>query len=389
MEIKSNGIANPVADRVELAPGAKIYKASSDNSPWDYFIREKKVGEGTYAVVYIGWAIPKPLEDDQKEIQEVKEEPETKKKEDEETEENLKEHSLKRKREFLDSSNVENNKDDIPKQKIRVAIKKIRAGHFKDGLDRSAIREVKFLQETNHNNIISLLDVFAHKSNLNLVLEFLHGDLEQIIKNKKVVFSAGDIKSWMLMTLRGLHHCHVNFILHRDIKPNNLLLSDKGILKLADFGMAREFGDPSRNMSPVVVTRWYRAPELLLGSNKYGYAVDMWAVGCVFAELMLRVPFLAAHSDIQQLETIFKALGTPSQNEWPGLSKLPGYHNFKHYPRTPIRTIFTAATPDSLDLLERFLSFDPLKRPTSSAALHHPYFYNNPRPTLPHKLPKP
>ncbi|KAJ3102958.1 MCM DNA helicase complex subunit mcm6 [Phlyctochytrium planicorne] len=203
-----------------------------------------------------------------------------------------------------------------------VAIKKIKIGQFKDGLDLSAIREVKFLQELRHPNVveepyIQLIDVFAHKTNLNLVLEYLDSDLEMIIKNRNVVFSAGDVKSWMLMTLRGTYHCHRSFILHRDLKPNNLLLAKDGNLKLADFGLARDFGDYSKPMTSQVVTRWYRAPELLLGAQRYGYGVDIWAIGCIFAELLLRVPYLAGNSDIEQLQTIFRALGTPTDEEWP------------------------------------------------------------------------
>ena len=145
------------------------------------------------------------------------------------------------------------------------AIKKIKLVNFKDGIDYSAIAEIKLLRELVHPNIISLIDVFASNQNLNLVLEFLDADLEQIIKNKSVVFSAADIKSWMLMTLRGIRHCHSQFVIHRDLKPNNLLLASDGILKIADFGLARDYGNVTK-MTPTVVTRWYRAPELLLGN---------------------------------------------------------------------------------------------------------------------------
>ncbi|EGF77844.1 hypothetical protein BATDEDRAFT_13581 [Batrachochytrium dendrobatidis JAM81] len=297
--------------------------------------KEKKVGEGTYAVVYQGWAIPNTALD-----------------------------------------------------KRKVAIKKIKIGQFKDGLDMSAIREVKLLKELHHVNIVELIDVFAHKTNLNLVLEFLDADLEMIIKNKNVVFSAGDIKSWMLMMLRGLFHCHRNFILHRDLKPNNLLLSSTGQLKIADFGLAREFGDPTRAMTSQAVTRWYRAPDLLLGAKQYGTAVDMWSVGCIFAELMLRTPYFAAETDIGQLQTIFRALGTPTEEDWPGLKSLPDYHEFAMHPKTALSVLFTAASNDTLDLLQRMIIYDPLKRITSEQALDHVYFRNLPRPTDPSRLPK-
>ncbi|RKP39931.1 kinase-like domain-containing protein [Dimargaris cristalligena] len=270
-----------------------------------------------------------------------------------------------------------------------VALKKIKVGDFKSGLDMSAIREVKALRELHHPNVIQLIDVFSHKTNLNLVLEFLDTDLEMVIKDTDLIFKPDDIKSWMLMTLRGLYHCHRSWVLHRDLKPNNLLIASDGQLKLADFGLARDYGDATANMTSQVVTRWYRAPELLFGAKKYGYAVDMWAVGCIFAELMLRTPYLPGDSDMDQLNTMFRALGTPTDEDWPNHTQLPDYVQFKQYPRTPLTTLFTATTPDSIDLMEKMLVYNPIKRITALEALNHPYFQNLPRPTAPKKLPKP
>ncbi|KAI8853373.1 kinase-like domain-containing protein [Chytridium lagenaria] len=265
----------------------------------DKYVKEKKVGEGTYAVVYKGY-------------------------------------------------DATSNRP--------VAIKKIKIGQFKDGLDLSAIREVKFLQELRHPNVIELIDVFSHKTNLNLVLEYLDSDLEMIIKNKSV-----------------------------DLKPNNLLLASNGLLKLADFGLARDFGDYSKAMTSQVVTRWYRAPELLLGAQKYGYGIDIWAIGCIFAELLLRVPYLAGDSDLEQLHTTFRALGTPSEEDWPGLMELPDMKNLKlvQYPKTPLKSLFTAAGDDALDLLERMLKYCPNQRITAYDALQHAFFTNLPRPSPP------
>ncbi|KAF9338245.1 TFIIH complex serine/threonine-protein kinase subunit kin28 [Podila minutissima] len=272
--------------------------------------------------------------------------------------------------------------------KKTVAIKKIKIGQFKDGLDMSAIREVKTLQELRHPNVVELMEVFFHKTNLNLVLEYLESDLEMIIKDKSIVFTAGDVKHWMLMTLRGLDHCHRNWILHRDMKPNNLLLGRDGQLKIADFGLARDFGDRGRQLTAQVVTRWYRAPELLFGAREYGYGVDIWSTGCIFAELLLRNPYLPGNTDMDQLETMFRALGTPSEAEWPGISLLPSYVSFKFYPKTPQRLLFTAAAPDTLELLESMLIYDPNRRISAREALLHPYFFNKPRPTPLEKLPR-
>ncbi|KAG0169726.1 TFIIH complex serine/threonine-protein kinase subunit kin28 [Apophysomyces sp. BC1034] len=269
-----------------------------------------------------------------------------------------------------------------------VAIKKIKMGQFKDGLDLTAIREVKFLQELKHPNVIELVDVFSHKTNLNLVLEYLDSDLEQVIKDKSILFMPADTKSWMLMMLRGLDHCHRRYILHRDMKPNNLLLTRDGVLKIADFGLARDWGDPDRQMTPEVVTRWYRSPELLFGAREYSYAVDIWAVGCIFAELMLRTPYVAGDSDMDQLTKIFHALGTPSEIDWPGMTSLPDYIQFKTFPKVPLQQYFTAAGSDALDLLEKMLVFDPNKRWTAQECLGHPYFRNQPLATPPEKLPQ-
>ncbi|GAA6040318.1 hypothetical protein JCM8097_009418 [Rhodosporidiobolus ruineniae] len=296
------------------------------------YTKDKKVGEGTYAVVYLG-----------------------------------KEISTGRK----------------------IAIKKIKVGQFKDGLDMSAIREVKFLRELHHSHVIELLDVFSSKSNLNLVLEFLTTDLEAVIRDKALVFQQADIKSWMLMTMKGLDFCHRNWVLHRDMKPNNLLIAADGTLKVADFGLAREYADEGAKMTCQVVTRWYRCPELLLGARSYSTGCDTWAAGCIFAELMLRVPFMAAESDMEQLNVIFSALGTPDEGVWPGFIKLSQSAAFEKKPRTDLRMLFTAASPEAIDLMEGLLRYDPRKRTTARESLHHPYFHTSPPATHPSKLPMP
>jgi len=203
---------------------------------------------------------------------------------------------------------------------------------------------------------------FTYGEVLQLVLEFLDSDLEIIIKDRSLVFLPADIKSWMAMTFRGLEFCHRNFILHRDLKPNNLLIASNGQLKLADFGLARDFADPGYKMTCQVITRWYRPPELLFGCRYYSTAVDIWSVGCIFAELMLRTPYLPGETDMDQLKTIFRALGTPTEEDWPGHTKLPDYVPVGQFPRTPLRDLFTAASGDTLNLLSKTLTYEPRKR---------------------------
>ncbi|XP_046677982.1 LOW QUALITY PROTEIN: cyclin-dependent kinase 7-like [Homalodisca vitripennis] len=274
-----------------------------------------------------------------------------------------------------------------------VAVKKIKLGskaEAKDGINRTALREIKLLQELSHKNLIGLLDVFGHRSNISLVFDFMDTDLEVIVKDSSIVLTPANIKAYMIMTLEGLEYLHINWILHRDLKPNNLLVNSKGVLKIGDFGLAKFFGSPTRIYTHQVVTRWYRSPELLFGARMYAVGVDMWAVGCILAELLLRLPFLLpGESDLDQLTKIFQALGTPSEETWPGVTSLTDYIQFKAFPGTPLNHIFTAAGDDLLALLAGLLSLNPLNRLNCAEALQMPYFRNKPHPSLGSQLPLP
>ncbi|GAB6028364.1 Cyclin-Dependent Kinase 7 [Chamberlinius hualienensis] len=273
-----------------------------------------------------------------------------------------------------------------------VAVKKIKIGsraEAKDGINRTALREIKLLQELNHPNIIGLLDVFGHKSNISLVFDFMDTDLEVIIKDTNIVLTPAHIKAYTLMTLKGLEYLHLNWILHRDLKPNNLLVDEKGILKIADFGLAKYFGSPNRVYTHQVVTRWYRAPELLFGSRLYSTGIDLWAVGCVLAELLLRTPLFPGDTDLDQLTKIFQVTGTPTEERWPGVTALPDYVQFKPFPSIPLNNIFTAAGDDLLSLLHKMLAVNPLDRSTCTEALKMPYFSNRPAPASGSQLPRP
>jgi cyclin-dependent kinase 7 len=188
-----------------------------------------------------------------------------------------------------------------------VAIKKIKSERAEEGVNFTAVREVKLLRDFKHENIIALVDVFTTPDRaLALVYECAHTDLEKILANRAIPISLADIKQHIRSLLVAVEACHDRWILHRDLKPDNMLFLEDGTMKLADFGLARMYGTPKTRLSPQAITLWYKPPELLMGANEYCSAVDMWSVGCIFAELLLRRPFLQGkNSDISQLDTIF------------------------------------------------------------------------------------
>ncbi|KAF2013642.1 Pkinase-domain-containing protein [Aaosphaeria arxii CBS 175.79] len=286
-----------------------------------------------------------------------------------------------------------------------VAIKKIKVQQeWKDGIPMDAIREIKFLQELEHPNIIKLYDVYSTKDqNISLVLEHLPlGDLEGLWKNKEISYTSADIKSWSNMLAQAIWWCHEHFVLHRDIKGNNLLIAADGTVKLADFGLARSFADAGRPMTHVVITRFYRPPELLYGARHYSGKVDIWSVGCVIAELAIRRFFLTGDSDLGQLAVICEHFGTPTEETWPGVSKLEYYIKpseqqswqgngtapRKGYPSSWWKAAFPLLGDDGIDLLRAMLTPDPNKRLSAKQVLDHPYWTNAPRPTKKENLPK-
>ncbi|KAM7267207.1 hypothetical protein ACFE04_009373 [Oxalis oulophora] len=267
-----------------------------------------------------------------------------------------------------------------------VAVKKIRLGDKKEGVNFTALREIKILKELRHPHVVELIDAFAHKGNLHLVFEYMQTDMEAVIRDRNIFLSPADIKAYMLMTLNGLAFVHNKWVLHRDMKPNNLLIGDNGQLKLGDFGLARIFGSPDRRFTDQVFARWYRAPELLFGSRQYGPGVDVWAAACIFAELLLRRPFLPGNSEIDQLGKIFAAFGTPKISQWPDMIYLPDYVEYQHVPPTPMRSLFPMASDDALELLTKMFTYDPNARISIQQALDHRYFSSAPAPTEPAKL---
>ncbi|VDM08039.1 unnamed protein product [Wuchereria bancrofti] len=262
-----------------------------------------------------------------------------------------------------------------------VAIKKIKLGsrhEAMDGVNRTALREIKLLQELHHENIIGLLDVIGHKTNIQLVFDFMETDLEHLVKDKAIILMPEHIKNMVLQMLLGLEYLHLHWVLHRDLKPNNLLINSQGRIKIADFGLARFFGSPNRHYTYQVVTRWYRAPELLYAARSYGVGIDMWSVGCIIAELLLRVPIFPGESDIDQLVKIYSVLGTPTVEDWSGVEEFPDFITIKPMPSIPLKSVFTAAGDDLIELIYQCLRFDPNKRWNATQALRSYYFQSMP-----------
>lgn len=182
-------------------------------------------------------------------------------------------------------------------------------------------------------------------------------------------------QSYLYQLVSGIAFCHGRRILHRDLKPQNLLIDKEGMLKLADFGLARAIGIPVRTYTHEIVTLWYRAPEVLLGSKHYSTAVDMWSVGCIFSEMACQTPLFPGDSEIDELFRIFRVLGTPTEESWPGISQLPDYKpDFPRWPAVPLSKAVPQLDADGLDLLSKMLIYDPGRRISAKRALEHPYF---------------
>ncbi|KAM3177002.1 hypothetical protein ACTXT7_005378 [Hymenolepis weldensis] len=276
-----------------------------------------------------------------------------------------------------------------------VAIKKVKAGPkwvLEDGMNISAIREVKLLREMDHPNVMTLLDVFSQDFGVCLVFEYMESDLDAVIRDPNIVLTPANIKSLSLQVhlLKGVEYLHAIWILHRDLKPNNLFLSPQGVVKIGDMGLARHFAaSPGRPMTHLVATRWYRAPELIFGSTHYGVGIDLWAVGCIIAEFLLRVPLFVADTDFGQIDKILEITGTIEDHEWPDVSRAKNYITYKPRPPIPFSQIFTAAGDDLIALLYALLALNPDDRGTATSALASPYFRNRPAPTPESQLPKP
>lgn len=264
------------------------------------------------------------------------------------------------------------------------------------------------LKTLHHENIVNLKEIVTGKGStggdgtedpkkpkgsIYMVFEYMDHDLTGLMDTPTIKFNEAQIKCYTQQLLSGLQYCHQHEVLHRDIKGSNLLIDNNGNLKIADFGLARSYGEPGRKYTNRVITLWYRPPELLLGANEYGPSVDMWSVGCLVAELLTRKPLFPGKDEMEQTDLIFQMLGSPNTHVWPDWRSLPQARNvpdtIRYQPqlRVHFRKMGGISTT-AVDLIEKLLRLDPNKRLSATDALAHAWFKEEPLPCRKDELPK-
>ncbi|PWN47928.1 Pkinase-domain-containing protein [Violaceomyces palustris] len=274
---------------------------------------------------------------------------------------------------------------------VLVALKKIRMEAEKDGFPVTAMREIKLLQALRHENVVRLHEMMIAKGSIYMVFEYMEHDLNGVLNHPSINFSAAHLKSLAHQLLQGLDYLHKKSVLHRDLKGSNILLNNQGLLKLADFGLARfYFKRRKGDYTNRVVTLWYRPPELLFGATQYGPEVDTWGAGCIFAEMFTRKPVFQGQDEVHQIQILNDIMGPILPCRWPGVEKLPWYELTKPDLDPDVafeRHFGQFMEPSALEMARRLLCFDPAKRCSAREALGMPYFTTHPpRPEMPSGL---
>ncbi|CAL5229892.1 g13307 [Coccomyxa viridis] len=244
----------------------------------------------------------------------------------------------------------------------------------------AALREIKALRTINHPHVVTLHDVFTKDDTHVLVMELCCTDLAAALDHAKVGWDEALIRGLLRQLLQGVAACHNTGYLHRDLKPANLLLTEEGLLKVGDLGQSRPHDarpgtGRAAAYTAAVATRWYRAPELLLGSRSYGPAADMWAVGCILAEMLGMCPLFSGDSDFDQLGRLVEVLGSISTRTWPEVQHMPDFHKlcFKDAPAAEWNEVFPDASSEAVDLLSHLVQWNPEQRLTAEEALQHSF----------------
>ena len=265
-----------------------------------------------------------------------------------------------------------------------VALKKTILSNDDEGVPATTLREVSILRAlSGSQHVVRLIDVVHTETRggrplLYLVFEYAESDLKQYMNRNRGrgrALPLPEAKHFCYQLLLGLHYCHARGVMHRDLKPQNLLVTDNNrTIKLADFGLGRSFCIPVGKYTHEVVTLWYRAPEILLGTRCYSTPVDIWSVGCIMLEMIKGRPVFCGESEIEQLFAIFRVLGTPTAESWPSVVDLRDWHEFPQWRPQDLRRLLPDLGEDGCTLLECMLRLDPGKRITAAAALQHPFF---------------
>ena len=264
------------------------------------------------------------------------------------------------------------------------ALKKFKENrNSKEGFNISALREIAILKELNHENIEKIIDTFYGVDSLYVQFEYVDCVLSKLIRYK---LTQENIKGIMIQILTGLAEIHRNGILHRDLAPSNILITKKGVVKIADFGLSRFIASPERGMTQRVITKYYRPPEIFFLARYYSFSIDIWSVGCILAEMLLNEIIFEGKDEIEILIKIFTLLGVPNENNWPDAKQLERYMIFKGGPPITIQKKFSKFSQECRDLIEKMLVLNPNKRITATEALNHPYFTTEPLPSNKDKI---